>query len=403
MQILFLFIPAGILTILYTFVGWRLLAPLDLVQPWKSLAWMIVLATVALPIAAIPLQVFRIEAEIYDVVLWLAYLSLGFVSILFSFLVVKDIVVFGGFVIGKIYSLFQADMTKEVVESTLGTTGDSRRQMLWTSANLAFLGMAGVMTSCGVVLARYRIKTEKVTVPLRNLSKEFEGFRIVQISDMHVGPTIKSGFVKEVVDKINALQPDMVVLTGDMVDGSVDYLTKDVAPLSGLNSRYGNFFVTGNHEYYSGVFPWLEKVKELGFDALLNEHRVITKGNSKLVLGGVTDIRAERSIRGHKSDPVGSLKGAPEADAKILLAHQPISVYQASKAGYDLQLSGHTHGGQYFPYSKLIGIAQPFVAGLYKHEKTWVYVNRGTGYWGPPIRLGSLAEITEITLTAGIG
>jgi hypothetical protein len=191
----------------------------------------------------------------------------------------------------------------------------------------------------------------------------------------------------------------MVVLTGDLVDGSVDHLEKEVQPLKQLQSRYGNYFITGNHEYYSGVFQWLTKISELGFDVLLNEHRVIDKNGAKLILGGVTDISAGQMIEEHRSDPVASIKGAPAADVKILLAHQPISVYEASKAGYQLQLSGHTHGGQYFPYSKLVGMQQPFLAGLYRYEGTWLYVNRGAGYWGPPLRIGPPAEITEIILS----
>ena len=392
-------IPIGVLTFLYTYTGWRLLAPLNLIQPWKSSGWIGIFITLIFPLAAIAVRVYQVEAKIYDIIMWMAYLSLGFVSILFFFILVKDLIVLGGFIVGKWVAIFQPETVEAISDSVLGNSGDSRRQMLWTSTNLAILGFTGILTGCGVVLARYRIKTEKVTIPLSKLSKNFEGFRIVQISDIHVGPTIKANFVAEIVAQVNALKPDMIVLTGDLVDGSVDYLAKDVAPLSDLNARYGKFFVTGNHEYYSGVYPWLKKVKELGIEPLINEHKVITKNGAKLVLGGVTDIRAGQVISDHRSDPAASLKGAPQADANILLAHQPISVYKASKAGYDLQLSGHTHGGQYFPYSTLIGIAQPFTAGLYKHEKTWLYVNRGTGYWGPPMRLGSAAEITEITLT----
>ena len=345
------------------------------------------------------MQINQIETAMNDVMSWLAYISFGFISILFFFVVVKDFFVIGGIIIAKIQSIVFPETTAAVSSSELGISGESRRQMIWTTVNFVVLGLTGVMTGCGVVLARYRIQTEKLSIPLDRLSKAFEGLRIVQISDIHVGATIKGGFVREVVDRVNALQPDIIVLTGDLVDGSVSYLEKDVAPLSELEAPLGKFFITGNHEYYSGVFPWLKKVEALGFDVLLNEHRVISKNGSNLVLGGVTDISAGRMVPEHQSDPAASLEGAPEADAKILLAHQPISVYEASKAGYDLQLSGHTHGGQYFPYSKLIGMAQPFVSGLYKYEKTWLYVNRGTGYWGPPLRLGVPAEITEITLT----
>lgn len=398
MPIYFIFIPIGILTFLYGFVGWRLLSPLHLSNPWKLLAWLIVLVFAAFPVASIFMLLTRVEGTISDVVAWLAYLSLGFASILFFFLIVKDVAVFGSFLFGKVQGIFVSETVASTTGSGLGDNGEGRRQLLWTSVNLAILGLAGSMTGCGVVQARSRINTERVSIPLKRLTSSFEGFRIVQVSDVHVGPTIKGDFVEEIVNRVNEMKPDMIVITGDLVDGSVEYLSRDVAPLSRLEAPFGKYFVTGNHEYYSGVFSWVEKMKELGFDVLLNEHRMINRNGSTIVLGGVTDFRAEQNVPEHKTDPIASLKGAPKADANILLAHQPVSVYRASRAGYDLQLSGHTHGGQYFPFSKLIGIAQPFIAGLYQYEKTWLYVNRGTGYWGPPIRLGSPAEITEITL-----
>ncbi len=399
MRVVFVFVAIGILLFLYTYVGWRILAPFNLLQPWKSLVWAGIWTSALLPLALIAMRFNQVETGLNDAFSWLAYLSLGFVSILFFFIVLKDLVVLVGFFAVKIQLLIQSGNTEVAVDTSLSGSGESRRQLIWTSVNLAALGLTGVMTGCGFVQARYRIKIEKVTISLNRLPAAFEGLRIVQISDIHVGPTIKGGFVKEVVDRVNELQPDIIALTGDLVDGSVDYLAKDVSFFSELKAPGGKFFITGNHEYYSGVFAWMEKVGELGFDVLLNEHRVIEKDGAKLIMGGVTDISAGQMVPSHRSDPMASLEGAPEADTKILLAHQPVSVYKAAKAGYDMQLSGHTHGGQYFPYSKLIGVAQPFVAGLYKHEDTWLYVNRGTGYWGPPIRLGAPAEITEITLT----
>ncbi len=398
----FLIIPFAILTFLYGYVGFRLIVPLNLLYPWKTLAWLFVILALLFPLAAVVFRVFNFEAGLYDLITGVAYLSLGFASILFIFVLFKDVIVAFSFLGGKLYAVFQPETAEAVTQTALSNNGESRRQMIWTSANLAILGISGLLAGCGMVLARYRIETSKITIPLDRLSKEFEGFRIVQISDLHVGPTIKAEFVNEVVERVNALKPDMIVLTGDMVDGSVDYLTEDVSPLARLEAPEGKYFVTGNHEYYSGVLSWIKKVEELGMEPLVNEHRVVNRNSSRLVLGGVTDISAGKSVPGHKSDPVASLKGAPDADAKILLAHQPVSVYQAAKAGYDLQLSGHTHGGQYFPYSVLIGLFQPFVAGLYQHEKTRLYVNKGTGYWGPPMRLGAPAEITEITLTSKV-
>lgn len=392
---MFVFVALGILLFLYTYVGRRMLAPFSLSQPLKGLVWAGIWVSAIMPLASIALRFNRVETPLNDIVSWLAYISFGFVSILFFFLLIKDAVVFTGFIAGKIHGLMQSGSGTAM----MSPAGEGRRQMLWTTINLAALGLTGLMTGCGFVQARYRIRTEQVTIHLPNLPQAFEGLRIVQISDIHIGPTIKGGFVREIVDRVNAMQPDMIALTGDLVDGSVDYLEADVAPLADLQAPDGKYFVTGNHEYYSGVYPWLEKISELGLDVLVNEHRVLEKNGQRLILGGVTDISARQMVPAHRSDPAASLAGAPKAGVRILLAHQPISVYKAAEAGYDLQLSGHTHGGQYFPYSKLIRVAQPFVAGLYKHGAIWLYVNRGTGYWGPPIRIGSPAEITEIILT----
>lgn len=400
MPVYFIIIPIAVLAFLYFFIGWRLLKPLQLNPTAKMFSWLLVALIAFFPMTSVFTRITGVEGNLVDTVAWLSYLSLGFTSILFFFLILRDLTVLGGILIGKVKPLLISEK-KPVIENQqrLGLVGESRRHLLSKSFNISLLGLTGVMTGTGIVQARQKFRIEKVAVPLKQIPEAFDGFRIVQLSDIHVGPTIKKDFVEEIVARANSLNPDMVVITGDLVDGSVDYLSADVNPLRYLEASYGKFFVTGNHEYYSGVFSWVEKVKELGMDPLLNEHRVIDRGGSKLVIGGVTDLRAEQIIPEHKTDPYASISGSPDSAPKILLAHQPVSVYEAAKAGYDLQLSGHTHGGQYFPFSKLIGLAQPFIAGLYKHENTWLYVNRGTGYWGPPIRLGSPAEITEITLT----
>jgi hypothetical protein len=163
----------------------------------------------------------------------------------------------------------------------------------------------------------------------------------------------------------------------------------------------GNYFVTGNHEYYSGVMEWIEQIRRLGFSVLINEHRIITREKRKMLLAGVTDYREGRMLPGHQSDPHKAMKAAPKTDVKILLAHQPKNIFDAARAGYDLQISGHTHGGQFFPWNLLVGFSQPYVSGLHTHQNTRIYVSRGTGYWGPPLRVGSPSEITLIKLISG--
>ena len=173
--------------------------------------------------------------------------------------------------------------------------------------------------------------------------------------------------------------------------------------MANLSARYGRYFITGNHEYYSGVGPWVEEAKRLGFDVLLNEHRIIRRGDGVILLAGVTDASAGGFVPAHASDPHKAIAGSPASDVRILLAHQPRSLYEAATAGYDVQISGHTHGGQFFPWNYLAAVGQPYIKGLHKHGKMWIYVSKGTGYWGPPVRLGARSEITAITLSANPG
>jgi predicted MPP superfamily phosphohydrolase len=238
----------------------------------------------------------------------------------------------------------------------------------------------------------------RVAVPIEGLPADLHGFRIVQLSDLHIGPTLRRAFVERVVQTANGLQPHLVALTGDVADGYVPSLRHHVAPLAELGAPHGKFFVTGNHEYYWDARGWVREVERLGFNALINAHRVVEHGDGTILVAGVTDGLAGGGTPGHRSDARAAVQGAPDTDVRLLLAHQPVSVFAAQDVGFDLQLSGHTHGGQYFPFSLLVRLFQPFVAGLHRLERMWLYVSRGTGYWGPPMRLGAPAEITLIEL-----
>ena len=260
--------------------------------------------------------------------------------------------------------------------------------------------LALALTTVGFFNARRPARVRRVTVPLQGLPVALAGFRIVQISDIHVGPTIKQEYLQAIVDRVNALDADVVAITGDLVDGSVADLRAHVAPLASLRAKHGVYFVTGNHEYYSGVHGWVDELRRLGVRVLHNEHVVLRHEGAQLVLAGVPDYTGHHFDEAHRSDPVAALAGAPDGAPRVLLAHQPRSAQAAEAAGFDLQLSGHTHGGQFLPWSLFVPLQQPYTAGLHQLGRLSIYVSRGTGYWGPPKRIGAPSEIAELLLAA---
>jgi predicted MPP superfamily phosphohydrolase len=238
-----------------------------------------------------------------------------------------------------------------------------------------------------------------VEVPIAGLPPALEGYSIAQISDVHVGPTIKRAYLNAIVNRVNALKADAIAITGDLVDGSVRRLALHTEPLARLSARDGTFFVTGNHEYYSGAEEWIAEMRRLGLTVLINEHVVRERGGAGLMIAGVADFTAHHFNPAHRSDPHAAAAGAPaHVQVRVLLAHQPRSAEVAAQAGFHLQLSGHTHGGQFFPWNLFVPLQQPFVAGLDRVRGMWVYTSRGTGYWGPPKRFGAPSEITLVRL-----
>jgi uncharacterized protein len=263
------------------------------------------------------------------------------------------------------------------------------------AASFVALALAGV----GTASALGKVALARVTVPLRRLPKALSGFRIVQVSDLHIGPTLGGEWLAGVVDGVNAADPDIVVITGDLVDGSVADLRADVAALGRLRAKHGVYFVTGNHEYYSGVDAWLAELRRLGVRPLRNERVSIGEGEDSFDLAGVDDWSAHRFGGDHGADLARALAGRDERRELVLLAHQPKQIDEAEKHGVGLQLSGHTHGGQIFPWGFFVRLDQPYVAGLSRQGDTHIYVSRGTGFWGPPMRVGAPPEISVIELT----
>jgi predicted MPP superfamily phosphohydrolase len=245
-----------------------------------------------------------------------------------------------------------------------------RRQFMITSLNFGILGASAIMTGYGLYEARRQPILQNIDIPISKLSPDLEGFKIAQFTDLHIGPTIKRRFVQSVVDQVNGLSADIIVCTGDLVDDFVHNISDDVAPIKDLQATRGVYFVTGNHEYYVGAEPWIDEIERLGLTVLLDENRTIEYNSQNIILAGVSDYRSKQFIPHHKSDPKGALLNSVDSDVKILLAHQPRSIFAASEAGYDLQISGHTHGGQYFPWSMFVTIGQPYVSGLNKHHNT---------------------------------
>ncbi len=394
---LFFIISFSILLVSYGYIGWRLISSSKIKAPWNLIFWGIIIICLFLPFIYMYLVMGGFSGSWINLMAWIAYISLGFFFFLFVLLITRDLVVICIKCLKKTHSILN-DLIKSRKKHP-DSINQERRLFLTNSINIASISFSGILIGYGFYEANHSPFVSPVTIPIDDLPDDLEGFRIVQISDTHIGPTIKKPEVIKIVEIANRLNADLIAFTGDLADGYVLNLHEDVLPLRDLSSRYGTFFITGNHEYYSDTESWLKEVERLGFYVLLNENKVINHGNSRILLAGVTDYRAGNFIPAHASNPKKAMSNAMSTDIKILLAHQPKSIFDSAGLGFDLQLSGHTHGGQIFPWNYLVKLTQPFVKGLHKFGDSWIYVNRGAGYWGPPIRIGAPPEITLLTLT----
>ncbi|MGW8949980.1 metallophosphoesterase [Streptomyces sp. NPDC055709] len=293
-----------------------------------------------------------------------------------------------------------ADVRPEATASTASTAGVvptggvSRRLFVARVVG----GAAGAVAAGTVGYGAYGVlrgpKVKRVTVPLAKLARGMHGYRIAVVSDIHLGPILGRAHAQRIVDTINAAQPDLVAIVGDLVDGSVADLGRSAEPLAQLRARDGSYFVTGNHEYFSGADAWVDHVRELGLTPLRND-RVEIAGFD---LAGVDDVAGESEGQG--PDFARALGDRDRGRAAVLLAHQPVVIHDAVRHGVDLQLSGHTHGGQLWPGNYLAELANPTVAGLEKYGDTQLYVSRGAGAWGPPVRVGAPSDITLVELAS---
>jgi predicted MPP superfamily phosphohydrolase len=259
-------------------------------------------------------------------------------------------------------------------------------------------GVALVLSASGLRAGLSLPGVRRVEVSLARWPDALDGFRIVQISDIHLGALRGRQFAADVTERVNALAPDLVAVTGDLVDGSVARIGAEAEPFGALRGRHGVFFVTGNHDFYSGASAWVARMAELGWRTLRNDRVAIEANGGVFDLAGVDDTHGKLIEPGAGEDVARALDGRDESRPVVLLAHDPSTFHRASRRGVDLQLSGHTHGGQIWPFKYMVRASVPWVAGLYRVGASAIYVSSGTGFWGPPMRVGAPAEITEIVL-----
>ncbi|WP_437956686.1 metallophosphoesterase [Sorangium sp. So ce119] len=381
--LLFIGVFSAIVAGVHYYLWQRLIRAPDLGPLWHRVG------SVALVVLAllVPVGLFVTRAlprHIGSVVAGVVYTWVGLAVLLFFLLLTSELVRLGAHGVTALLSQppLDSDRRTFLSRAIAGAVG----------ALAVGLGFAGAASALGEVAVR------PVRVRLRRLPAAMSGFRVVQLTDLHIGPTIGREWLERVVARVNALEPDVVAITGDLVDGSVEELREHTAPLADLRARHGVFFVTGNHEYYSGVEAWIAELRRLGVRVLRNERVTIGEGELSFDLAGVDDWSSRNMGRDHGPDLARALAGRDPSRELVLLAHQPKQILEAAERGVGLQLSGHTHGGQIFPWGLFVRLDQPYVAGLSSHGETQIYVSRGTGYWGPPMRVGAPSEISLIEL-----
>jgi predicted MPP superfamily phosphohydrolase len=386
--LVFFTIALGIHALMHYYFWRRMVKDTDLSRSGRRFGTTAVLALfLLLPVSRLLLKVFSFH-QLFPI-LWFAYLWLGILMLFFFFFLFADILKF----------LFKITRYIKQRKHPLTLPDPGRRRFLArslaSSASVLVLG-----TSAFAIKKCIDPPTVNTfSIKLTGFPPGLKGFSLVQISDIHIGAMSMRAELEEIVAIVNELQPDLVAITGDLMDGTVEELAGELSPLAKLKAPHGVFFVTGNHEYYSGVEKWLPEIERLGITVLNNNRIEIRQGSDAFVLAGVTDDQAGKFGKEHAPDFNKALGGISKTSAVVLLAHQPRAVEKAAQYGVDLVLSGHMHGGQIWPFMYLTPIQQPYLKGFYRHDKTLLYVSQGTGYWGPPMRLGTSKEITKFILS----
>jgi predicted MPP superfamily phosphohydrolase len=379
--LLFLAVLLGVLVGGHLYLAQRLVWDLDWPAPTRDLLLVLIFLG-AMTLLLQPFGERRLPPRLARWIAWPASLWMGFAFLLLTLLLLTDV-------------------TWALLGATFSHVGHAGPAVARTRA-LAAVGIAALAGAAGVRGALRGPMLRRVSLHLPRWPRGLDGFRIVQLSDIHIGPILDRRFAAELTRRCNSLSPDLIAITGDLVDGSVARIAEEVAPFAGLRARHGVFFVTGNHDHYSGADAWVEQIRRLGFRVLRNERVTIGDGDDCFDLAGVEDHHAHLVSGNQQEDLPKALAGRDPARPLVLLAHDPATFDQAARMGVDLQLSGHTHGGQIWPFAYLVRLSTAYVAGHYRKNGSQLYVSRGTGFWGPAMRLFAPAEITEIVVNSRV-
>ncbi len=388
-MIIFSLVFLTVIGSVHYYIWVRIVRDATLNAPWKQIATGVIITLGV----TIPLTMFLSRGFPFESVrgfTWLPYVWLGVMMLLFFFFLAVDV--------ARLLTFLGTRMAG--VEPPW--TDPTRRLFLGRMVAGSAAIVVGGLSSLAVYNAAKKATVERLNISLARLPVALDGLKIVQISDLHIGIAEGREWLTEVVDRVNELKPDVVAITGDLIDGLVPHLSHHIAPLAGLKATHGAYFVTGNHEYYFEADRWIAEIEKLDVKVLRNERVELGEGDDVLYLAGVDDPEGGRMAPGHGQNLKAALDGRDPKKEVVLLAHQPKVIDEAAAADVGLVLAGHTHGGQIWPFTYLVKIAMPYNTGLHRHgERTQIYINQGTGFWGPPMRLGTKSEITQITLTRG--